>query len=133
MYPKHHAPLAAVTSAVVAVGLGRPGDLGWLVLAGTAVGVLVDLDHFPISRYRCGDWRAIRRVVADPTLLVSGEQAIFAEARVGERNRLVSHLLLIGPLVAVGWWVRPALGAVVAASLGTHVVADLLWDRRRRG
>jgi hypothetical protein len=133
MYPKHHAPLAAVTSAVVAVGLGRPGDLAWLVLAGTAVGVLVDLDHFPISRYRCGDWRALRRVVADPTLLVSEEHAIFAEARVGERHRLVSHLLLTGPLVAMGWLVTPVLGAVGAASLGTHVVADILWDRWRSG
>lgn len=123
----HHAVLSLLASAVVVALLSPPAPLAH-VAVGTVVGVAIDLDHFPISRVRGGDWRGARRVFGNPALIVGDPGQIFAGARIDPLERLLSHALLGGALAAVTWLVRPTLGLVVVATLYVHVVADLCWD-----
>lgn len=127
MHTSHHAGLAVVASLAVVV-LTEPTAPLALVGAGTVVGVGIDVDHFPISRVRGGDWRAAERVVRNPLLVVTEPQAIFEGARPHPLERLLTHVLVAGPLCVAAWIAWPALGLVVGVSLYVHVLADLCWD-----
>lgn len=125
-----HAGSSLLTGVVLA-WVGPPTQP--LLLAGVVltVGVAVDLDHFLIARLRTGSWTHARRVLADPTLVVVDQSAIFEEGAVGRWNRLLSHLLVGGLGTATLW----ALGlsywaAVVAITLYVHVTTDVIGDRR---
>jgi len=126
-----HAAIGGVVAGV-ALRLVGAGDRSTAAAAGlwaygVAVSVLIDVDHFPIARLVVGDWRHLRRVIADPALVVVGQDGIFeVDFR---RERLASHLAVGAGLVAVLRHRAPAAAAVTAACLGAHVVADVLRDR----
>lgn len=127
----HHAALSGIASLAVVVVLAPGTPLAHLAV-GTVVGVAIDVDHFPISRARGGDWRAARRVLANPAVIVTDPERIFVGAPVGPVERLLSHVLLGTGLSATAWLARPTFGVVVAVSLYVHVLADLCWDVWRR-
>jgi hypothetical protein len=58
------------------------------------------------------------------------QASIFHEYELGKLDRLLSHMLIGGPLVAVLWVLSPTLAALAAATLYAHVVADLFQDIR---
>jgi hypothetical protein len=123
--------LSALTSAVV-VWLLDPTAPLVLVGSGTAAGVAIDLDHFPIARFRNGDWLALRRVVTAPHLIVTDPDRIFEGSRLHPLDRLLADVL-IGGIVSLGACLQwPALGVVLGASLYVHLVADLVSDVRSR-
>lgn len=98
---------------------------------GVAVSVLVDLDHFLVARLTTGRWENARRVLADPTIAVVAQEEIFDDGDVTELQRLLSHALLGGALVAGLLVVAPALAVFTGVLLYVHVLADLLWDNWR--
>lgn len=62
---------------------------------------------------------------------MSTDQAsIFHEYELGKLDRLLSHMLIGGPLVAALWVLTPTLAPLAAATLYVHVVADLFQDIR---
>lgn len=131
MYPIQHAVISLVVGVGVVAWL-RPGAPAALVLAGVAVGTLVDLDHFLLSRLDRGDWRALRGLGRRPLGVFLGRERLFADGHVHPLERLLSHVLVAGPLAAVAWVLWPPLGTVVGAVLYAHVLADLAWDVRRQ-
>jgi len=96
------------------------------VAYGVALSVLVDLDHFVIARAEVGDWRHLRRVVADPTLVLFRQEELF---EIGfARERLASHVV-IGAVLALAWVaLAPVVAVVTVAVVAAHVVADVLRD-----
>lgn len=123
----HHAALSLLTSLSVVGVLSSPSPV-ILVLVGTVAGVVIDVDHFPISRARHGSWGAARRVASNPRLIVTDPERIFAEWPIHPLERLLSHVALAGPLTLLAWLLWPALGVVLGASLYVHLLADLVWD-----
>lgn len=134
MYSKHH----AVVSALVATALAL--TFSWrtvafaqlpviaVVLYGTALGVLIDLDHFLIARVKTGGWDAIRFCLANPAAAVADQNQIFDRGDVGVLSRLLSHVVLIGLLVPLHFVFNIGLGIVVVSVLYVHLLTDLVWD-----
>jgi hypothetical protein len=131
MYSRGHA-LAGGTASLPLVVLLFP-DAAVPTLAalwgyGVALSVLVDLDHFLVARVTVGDWRNLRRLLEDPVDRLADQSEIFDEDHLTELQRLLSHVLLAGPLVVGTWFVAEPLGEFTAAVLYVHLLADLLWD-----
>ena len=63
-------------------------------------------------------------------MVFTDQESIFHECEIDKLDRLLSHMLVGGPLVAVLWVVAPTLAALAAATLYVHVVADLVQDIR---
>jgi len=129
MESAEHAAVGAMVAAATVrlAGGGRSLSSAVLWAYGVAISVLIDVDHFPIARVLVGDWRHLRRVLADPALLVVGQDRIFDVDF--HRTRLLSHLVIGGGLVAALRRRAPPAAAVTAACLGVHVLADVLRDR----
>lgn len=126
----HAAVGAAVSFALIAVLWPDAGPvrISTLWTYGVALSVLVDLDHFVVARVVVGDWRHLRRVLANPTGALWGQAWIFEDFDSLELERLLSHALLGGALVAGLWVVTPRLATFTAVLLYVHVLADLLRD-----
>lgn len=131
MQSRAHAAIGAVVSAVLVAVLWSDVELataGALWAYGVGLSVLVDLDHFLVTRLTGGDWRHLRKVLARPTAVLRDQSWIFPEEDLSKLNRLLSHAVLGGTLVAGTWVVAPTLAAFTALVLYAHVVADLLRD-----
>lgn len=131
MYSRAH----GAVSLVVGVGLVAAGVV-WIdpVLSvgyATAVGVLIDLDHFVIARYNSGEWRAARSLLSNPRRILFDQSKIFERAEVTAIERLLSHVLIVGITVPATWFIDPDLGLLTAVALYAHVLADLIADVRR--
>ncbi|MXV63961.1 hypothetical protein GS429_18215 [Natronorubrum sp. JWXQ-INN-674] len=116
-------------SPITVFGYAVPVPL--VVAYGTAVGVLIDLDHFLIARYKTGSWGAVRFCLAHPAAAVADQRRIFEPGDVGVLSRLLSHLLLIGiavPLLALS---SASLAVVTGVVLYVHLVSDVAWDISR--
>jgi hypothetical protein len=129
-----HAAVGGTAALPLVVGLwpaAAPRAAAAVWTYGLALSVLVDLDHFLVARLNTGDWRNAWRVLADPPIAVVGQDEIFDDGDVTELQRLLSHALLGGALVAGLLAVAPTLAVFTAVVLYVHVVADLLWDNWR--
>ena len=51
-------------------------------------GVGIDLDHFPLARYRDGDWRVLRALVANPTAAFTDPALLFVDSDIDGLDRL---------------------------------------------
>lgn len=73
MYSKAHGAI----SLALGVGLVAAGVTvvhpAFVIGYATAIGVLVDLDHFLWARYNTGDWRALRYVLTSPLAAFSDQ------------------------------------------------------------
>jgi hypothetical protein len=131
MYSRGHALTGGAASLPFVVLLfpdAAPSLLAGLWVYGVALSVLVDLDHFLVARVTVGDWRNLRRLLEDPVGRLADQSELFDEDHLTELNRLLSHVLLAGPLVVATWFVLEPLGEFTAAVLYVHLLADLLWD-----
>ena len=132
MQSRAHALIGTVVSALLLVpqigSLSLPAALG-LVGYGVALSVLFDLDHFLVARLLVGDWRHLRRVLAQPRRVLLEDQSwIFEDLQDFPLERLLSHALLGGWLVASLALVDRWLAVFTAVVLYAHVLADLLHD-----
>jgi hypothetical protein len=131
MESRAHATVGAAVSAVLVAVNWPDAQLQFQAVAwtyGVALSVLVDLDHFLITRVRVGDWRHLRRVLANPLGVLGAQDWIFDDEDLTELNRLLTHAVLGGVLVAATWLVAPAFGVFTAVVLYAHVLADLVYD-----
>jgi hypothetical protein len=129
----HHLLLSVVAGValvpVVETGLPSVAVVGYAA----ALGTLVDLDHFLLARYNAGDWRTLRRGLAAPRLLTLRQGELIEPGEVGPFQRLGSHLVVAALWVGgVAWAGRPGLALVGAVVLYVHVLADVVWETRRR-
>ena len=92
-------------------------------------GVGIDLDHFPLARYRDGDWRVLRALVANPTAAFTDPTPLFVDSDIDALDRLVSHVVIVGVVVPLMAVVSVPLSVVAAVSLYVHVLADLVSTR----
>ncbi|EMA40246.1 hypothetical protein [Halobiforma nitratireducens] len=102
-----------------------------MVAYGTALGVLIDLDHFLIARLKTGQWDAVQFCLHNPRAAVADQRRIFDAGDVGLLSRLLSHLLIVGavvPLLALG---SRSLAVLTAGVLYVHILTDVAWDTRR--
>ncbi|MCU4718336.1 hypothetical protein [Halapricum hydrolyticum] len=130
MYSKAHGAISlALGIALVAAGVTVVHP-AFVVGYATAIGVLVDLDHFLWARYNTGDWRALRYVLTNPVAALADQQSIFREHDLERLERLLSHVVIVGIAVPLTWWVEPDLGLVTGVTLYAHVLADLIEDVR---
>jgi len=131
IYSRDHFLLSVAVglAAGLYAGLDLLTGLGWIVLA-AVVGVGIDFDHFLVAWYNTGDPRAIRYCLRNPRAVFLDQESIFHEYELGKLDRLLSHMLIGGPLVAALWVLAPPLALLAAASLYAHVVADLYQDIR---
>lgn len=133
MQSKAHAAIGAVVSAPLVAWLWPDAGLATglaLWAYGAGLSVVVDVDHFLVSRLSTGDWRHLRRVLDRPTDVVWDQSWIFPDEDLLERQRLLSHALVGGVLVAGVWSLAPTLAVYSAIVLYVHVLADLLRDNR---
>jgi hypothetical protein len=130
MLTRHHALVSALVGVVLAVAVPTPLPGPLLVAGVTALGTLVDLDHFLIARVRTGSWGPLRRCLSDPRMALFDQDEIFDEGDVGAGTRLVSHVLVTGLLVGGLAFVAPSLALVAGVVLVAHVACDVIWDAR---
>lgn len=128
MYSKAHGAVSAAIGVVLVIGGFDFVHPVLVVGYATAIGVLIDLDHFLWARYNTGDWASLRRVLTDPVGKLADQSGIFEETDLGPLQRLLSHVVIVGIAVPLTWWVDPAFGVVTAVTLYAHVLADLVWD-----
>lgn len=129
MQSRAHAAVGAVVSTglVVAASPDSTALATALWGYGVALNVLVDLDHFVVARLLVGDWRHLRRVLARPADVFREQGWIFHDLELAH-ERLLSHAVVGGALVAATWTLAPWLGRFTAIALYAHVLADLLRE-----
>ena len=137
IYSKHHAVVSLVVAGVLSYALppvvvaGESIPAAVVVGYGTALGVLVDLDHFLIARLKTGTWDAVRFCLRNPTAAVADQSRIFGHGDVGMLSRLLSHLLIIGALAPALSLASVPLAILTVVVLYAHLVTDVIWDIRR--
>ena len=119
--------LGFALAAVLNTALPDPVLVGYAAV----LGVAIDFDHFLVSRLYRGDWKATRRCLADPRLVFFDQSAIFDDDDLWPRQRLLSHVAIIGAFVPGVFVVAgPSLALVSGVVLYAHVLADLIEDNR---
>jgi hypothetical protein len=124
---------AAISLAVAAGALlltSPPLGAPAVVAIALVVGVGVDVDHFLISRYRTGDWRATVKCLRNPRIVFVAQSEIFEPGTVGAVHRLTSHLVIGGVAVPALWFVSPYVAGLVGVTLYAHVLADAVETMR---
>lgn len=133
MYSSQHAALSLVAGLVLVPLVPTVVSGPVLVAYAVVLGVGVDFDHFVVARVNAGNWRALRACVVDPRRVFLAQDEIFEAEEVWPLQRLLSHAVLGGALVA-GLLAVDRLGVAVASAvvLYVHVLADLVWDVARQ-
>ncbi|WP_238709377.1 hypothetical protein [Natronorubrum halophilum] len=98
------------------------------VAYGTAAGVLIDVDHLLIARFKTGSWDAVRFCLSNPAAAVADQRRIFEPGDVGVLSRLLSHLLIIGVAVPVLALSSVPLAVLTGVVLYVHLLSDVVWD-----
>jgi hypothetical protein len=131
MLTRHHALVSVLVGVTLAVTVPTPLPNPLLVAGVTALGTLVDLDHFLIARVRTGSWGPLCRCLSDPRMALFDQSEIFDEGDVGARTRLVSHVAITGLLVGGLSVVAPSLALAAGTVLVAHIACDGIWDAWR--
>ncbi|MFB6096976.1 MAG: hypothetical protein ABEJ74_06275 [Haloferacaceae archaeon] len=132
MYSRDHALLSALLGAGLVLEAPPAVSPVRLWLFVVALGVGIDLDHVLLARLNTGSWESARRCLRDPRRVLLDQEEIFGDGDVWRDQRLFSHVLLGGVLVAGAWWIRPYWAVATALTLYVHVLADLYSDVRSR-
>lgn len=128
MYSRHH----LVVSTAIAGGFALATDWGLLIVVyGALVGTLIDLDHFPIARYNRGDWHPLYFCLTHPRHAIVDQSEIFDDTDVLDSQRLFTHAILGGILVAITTPIHSGLGLVTAVIIYVHIIMDLIADLTR--
>jgi len=132
MYSKAHFLISLAVGAAVAVLADQPPlPAAATVGYAAALGVGIDFDHFLVARLNTGNWDSLVRVVRNPRRVLFDQSDIFEEGEdVTKLQRLLSHALLGGVLVAGLYPFLPYAAVVSAVVLYVHVLSDLYRDVR---
>lgn len=132
MYSKAHLLISLAVGAVVALVTAQPPVPAVATVGYAAVlGVGIDFDHFLVARLNTGNWDALVDVVRDPRQVLFDQGEVFEEGEdVTKLQRLLSHAVLGGLLVAVLYPIEPYVAVLSAAVLYVHVLSDLYRDVR---
>jgi hypothetical protein len=132
MYSKAHLLISLAVGAAVGALTGQPPALAAGTVAYAAVlGVGIDFDHFLLARLNTGSWDALLGVVRNPRRAVFDQRDIFEEGEDMTRiQRLLSHVVLGGVLVAVLYPLSAYAALLSAVVLYVHVLSDLYQDVR---
>jgi hypothetical protein len=132
MYSKAHFLISVAVGAAVALLAGQP-PLPAVATVGYAavLGVGIDFDHFLVARLNTGNWDTLIRVVRNPRLILFDQGDIFeAGEDVTKLQRLLSHAVLGGLLVAGLYPLAPFVAVLSGVVLYVHVLSDLYQDVR---
>ena len=132
MYSKAHLLISTAVGAAVAVVSGQP-PVGAAATVGYAalLGVGIDFDHFLVARLNTGSWDALLGVVRNPRRAVFDQRNIFdADEDMTRLQRLLSHVVIAGVLVAVLYPLSAYAALLSAVVLYVHVLSDLYQDVR---
>ncbi|MFC6905454.1 hypothetical protein [Halalkalicoccus tibetensis] len=130
MYSHEHAAIGGVVGALAAALLARERSLSAKIalwIYGLLLSVFVDLDHFLIARVKAGDWSHFTKAVSDPVRAFTDQELVFPDLAI-HGERIATHLLIGGALVALLRPVDRTLAAFSAVVLAAHVLADVLRE-----
>lgn len=132
MYSKEHFIISVAVGATVAVFTGQTLPLAIATVGYAAVlGVGIDFDHFFVARINAGRWDALAGVVRNPRRAFLEQDAIFEDGEdVTKLQRLLSHVVIAGVLVAVLYPFLPYFALLSAVVLYVHLLSDLYRDVR---
>jgi hypothetical protein len=132
MYSKAHLLISLAVGAAVAALTGQPpAPAAGTVAYAVVLGVGIDFDHFLLARLNTGNWDALLGVVRNPRRAVFDQRDIFDEGEdVTRLQRLLSHVVLGGVLVAVLYPLSAYAALLSAVVLYVHVLSDLYQDVR---
>ncbi|MEF8840954.1 MAG: hypothetical protein V5A62_04940 [Haloarculaceae archaeon] len=132
MYSKAHLLISLAVGAIVAVATGQlPVPAVATVAYAAVLGVGIDFDHFLVARFNTGNWDALVGAVRNPRRILFDQGDIFEEGEdVTKLQRLLSHAVLGGLLVAGLYPVLPYVAVLSAVVLYVHVLSDLYRDVR---
>jgi len=132
MYSKAHFLISLAVGTAVAVLASQPPLPAAATVGYAAVlGVGIDFDHFLVARLNTGTWDTLVRVVRNPRRVLFDQSEIFeAGEDMTKLQRLLSHALLGGLLVAGLYPFLPYVAVVSAVVLYVHVLCDLYRDVR---
>ena len=132
MYSKAHLLISLAVGTAVALVTGQPPVPAAATVAYAAVlGVGIDVDHFLVARLNTGNWDALSGVVRNPRRAVFDQRNVFDEGEDMTRiQRLFSHVVLGGVLVAILYPLSAYAALVSAVVLYVHVLSDLYQDVR---
>jgi hypothetical protein len=129
IYSKHHFLISVFVGLLLGILVTNsvPLILFTALYAGL-IGVIIDIDHFVISRLHSGDWSAAKNCLRSPLQSLIDQEDIFGEKEVGPAERVLSHLLISGILVSVIWIVTPRWSFVTGVILYVHILTDSYAD-----
>ena len=132
MYSKEHFLISLAVGAAVAVLTGQPPLLAAATVGYAAVlGVGIDFDHFLVARINTGRWDALTGVIHNPRRAFFDQGDIFEDGEdVTKIQRLLSHVVIAGVLVAGLYPFLPYFALLSAVVLYVHVLCDLYRDVR---
>ncbi|MDY6773589.1 MAG: hypothetical protein SVS85_00185 [Candidatus Nanohaloarchaea archaeon] len=122
------APLAVTA---IYTGLTPPGFLFFYCLA-VAAGVLIDLDHFLLARWKTGSWEQLFKALESPYRTFTDEDSVMGEdmgGTVSPGDRIVSHLTVLMLVLAL-YLFQPRLSLLLVYTVSLHILADLFQDWR---
>lgn len=130
MRSHEHATIGTVVGALATHALARgrslPAKLA-LWTYGLLLSVFIDLDHFLIARAKTGDWSHLSRAVSDPVWAFTDQESVFPDVEI-VLERLATHVVIGGVLVALLRPVDRTLAAFSAVIVYAHLLADLLRE-----
>ena len=132
MYSKAHFLVSVAVGAAAAIATGQPPVPAAVTVGYAAVlGVGIDVDHFVVARLNTGNWDALLGVVRNPRRAFFDQERIFEGGEdVTKLQRLLSHAVIGGLLVAVLYPLAPYWAVLSAVVLYAHVLSDLVQDVR---
>ncbi|PSQ10052.1 hypothetical protein BRC93_11065 [Halobacteriales archaeon QS_5_70_15] len=132
MYSKAHLLISAVAGGAVALIAGQQPPVAAATVAYAAVlGVGIDVDHFLVARLNTGNWDALLGVFRNPRRILFDQENVFEEGEgLTKLQRLLSHVVIAGLLVAAIYPLAPYVAALSGVVLYAHVLSDLYRDVR---
>lgn len=123
-----HAIISLITGLTTGLVLA-PERL--LEVTGSAVffGVMIDLDHFPISRIVHGEWRFLKGIMRNPVRAVFDVGSVVQEKEeFAEEYRYLSHSLEHLLLLGLGLYTGNILIYTGSFAAGLHLFSDIYAD-----
>ena len=130
MRSTEHATIGALCGVLavplLARGRSLPTKLA-LWIYGLLLSVFIDLDHFVIARAKTGSWSYLTTALRHPVWAFTNQTQVFPDVSM-KLERLASHVLIGGALVALFHPVDLSFAVLSAIIVYAHVLADLLRD-----
>ena len=129
IYSKHHFLVSVIVGLLLGISVTDSALLIFVTaLYAGIIGVIIDIDHFAISRLHSGDWSAAKNCLRFPVQSLIYQEDIFGEEEVEPAERVLSHLLISGVVVPVIWVFTPRWSFVTGVVLYVHILTNAYAD-----